>query len=150
MELKLTDLTPDNWRAINALKVKPEQQKYVAENITILARAFAYRLDNSEVHVVCVGDISIGVIMQRDWFNENRLICILDQFMIDGPYQGKGFGKKAMQLWMSMIKSEGKYDSIELCFVEGDIAAEKIYNDLGFIRRPELDDEDELVMVYKL
>ena len=150
MEINLIDLTPDNWREVNSLKVKPEQQKYVAENVGILARAFAYRSDNSKVHVVSTGDIPIGLIMQRDILLENKLICILDQFMIDGRYQGKGFGKKAMEVWLSMIKSDESYDSIDLCFVQGDIIAEKMYESLGFIRIFEDDDEDELVMSYKL
>lgn len=88
--------------------------------------------------------------MQRDYNFENKLICILDQFMIDGNYQGKGFGKKAMELWLSMIKSYNKYDNIKLCFVEVDIIAEKMYEGLGFIRILEEDDGDKLVMFYKL
>lgn len=150
MKINLVDLTPDNWRKVNSLKVKPEQQKYVAVNVAILAKAFAYRLDNSQVHVICTGDKPIGLIMQRDYNFENKLICILDQVMIDGCYQAKGFGKKAMELWLSMIKLDNKYDSIMLCFVEGDIVAEKMYENLGFIRSPEDDDGDELVMIYKI
>jgi len=150
MKINLTDLTPDNWREVNSLKVKTDQEKYVANNIAILARAFAYRLDNSQVHVICADDAPIGLIMQRDYKFENKLICILDQVMIDASYQGKGFGKKAMELWLSMIKSDSKYDSIKLCFKDGDIIAEKMYESLGFIRIPEEDDEDELIMLYKL
>ncbi len=42
--------------------------------------------------------------MQRDLKDGNDLICILDQFMIDQNYQGQGYGKASMELWLSMIK----------------------------------------------
>ena len=47
MKINLVDITPDNWRKVNSLKVKPEQQKNVAIIVVILAKAFVYRLDNS-------------------------------------------------------------------------------------------------------
>jgi len=150
MDLELRDVTPDNWRKINSLEVKEEQKGFVASNVTILARAFAYRNYNSKVYVVYNENNPIGLIMQRDYLEDNKVICILDQFMIDKNYQGKGFGREAMELWMSMIKNEGKYDSIMLCYIEGNILAERMYESLGFVRCPEEDDEDELVMVYEL
>jgi len=150
MKLEFREVTPENWRKINSLEVKEDQKKFVASNVTILARAFAFRNDNSKVYVVYSNDNPIGLIMQRDYLKDNNLICILDQFMIDKNYQGLGYGRKAMELWISMIKNEGKYDFIELCYIEGNSAAEEMYKRLGFIRCPEEDDGDELIMVYRL
>lgn len=147
MKLELKEVTPENWRKVNSLEVKDEQKKFVASNVTILARAYAYRNYNSKVYAVYNEDNPIGLIMQRDYLRDNKVICILDQFMIDKKYQGKGFGKKTMELWLSMIKNEGKYDSIMLCYIEGNLEAEKMYKKLGFVRCPEEDDGDELVMI---
>lgn len=151
VNIQFRPVTPENWRIVNSLRVQPEQQPFVAENVTILARAFAYREHNSKVHVVCMGDQPIGLIMQRDWSPEkNTLVCILDQFMIDGNFQGQGYGKKAMQLWLSMIREENRYHAIELCYVQGDAIAATMYKGLGFIHKPDADSGDELVMIYPL
>lgn len=150
MDLEFKEVTPNNWRRINSLEVKDEQKEFVASNIAILAKAFAYNMYNSRVYVLYSEDNPIGLTMQRDFYHNEDIICILDQFMIDKNYQGKGFGKKAMKQWISIIKSKNKYNLIMLCYKKGDIVAEKMHQGLGFIRKPEEDDEDELVMIYKL
>ena len=70
--------------------------------------------------------------------------------MIDKNYQDQGYGKVSMELWLSMIKKEKGYSAIELCYIEDNYIAEKLYKSLGFIRTPEEDDEDELIMRYEL
>lgn len=150
MKIYFKEVTPDNWRKINALEVQEHQKHFVASNVAILARAFAFRKENSKVHVIYDDTTPIGLIMQRDYIDEGNLVCVLDQFMIDKNYQGKGYGRAAMELWLSMIKAESKYDAVTLCYKEDDYIAEKLYTSLGFSRRPEDDEEDELVMVCKL
>lgn len=63
MKLEFREETPENWRKINSLEVKEDQKKFVASNVTILARAFAFRNDNSKVYVVYSNDNPIGLIM---------------------------------------------------------------------------------------
>ncbi len=60
------------------------------------------------------------------------------------------YGKVAMELWLSMIRKKGQYSAIELCYIENDYIAEKLYNSLGFRRKSEDDDGHELVMRYEL
>lgn len=55
-----------------------------------------------------------------------------------------------MKLWLSMIRREKRYNAIGLCYKENDYIAKKLYESLGFSRKPEEDDEDELVMRYEL
>ncbi|GCD11559.1 GNAT family N-acetyltransferase [Clostridium tagluense] len=148
MTIHFSNITPDNWRTFKALKVKEEQKKFVASNVTILARAFAFRDYNSRVYAIYNGDLPIGMLMQHD-LDDNSLVCVLDQFMIAEQYQGKGYGKSAMQLWFSMIKNEEKYDSIILCYIEGDEVARSLYLGMGFHYTGEVD-EDEIVMEYNL
>lgn len=150
MSLEFKEITSHNWRRVNSLEVKQDQKKLVASNIAILAKAFAYRLNNSKAYALYIEENPIGLIMQRDFFNNGNIICILDQVMIDKSYQGKGYGKTAIKQWISKIKHENRYDLIMLCYEEGNKIAEKMYKSLGFVREPEEDDEGELVMVYRL
>ncbi|MEG0773893.1 GNAT family N-acetyltransferase [Clostridium sp.] len=149
MSIHFNPITPDNWRVFNSLKVKEHQKKFVASNVTILAKAYAYRNYNSRVHGIYSHDVPIGMIMQREFVKNEKLYCVLDQFMIDEEYQGKGYGKTAMELWLSMIKKEEKYESIFLCYIEGDEPARNLYLNMGFHHTGEVD-EDEITMEYKL
>lgn len=148
MTIHFGDITPDNWRDFNALKVKEEQEKFVASNVTILARAFAFRDYNSRVYAIYNGDLPIGMLMQHD-LNDDGLVCVLNEFMIAEQYQGNGYGKSAMQLWLSMIENEDTYDSIILCYIEGDEVAQNLYLSMGFHHTGEID-EDEIIMKYIL
>lgn len=142
--IEFKEITPDNWRIINSLSVKEEQKNFAASNVTILARAFVYRKENAKVFAVYYSDKPIGLIMQRDWIDGEKIVCIMDQFMIDKKSQGRGFGKAALQKWLSMIEAEKKYSCVQLCYVEGDIAAKRLYENFGFY---EIDkDEDEIIM----
>lgn len=149
INIHFSPVTPDNWRIFKELKVKREQGKFVASNVTILARAFAFRNFNSCVYAIYNKDVPVGMLMQRDYEDSDKKICVLDQFMIDKQHQGKGFGKAAMQLWLSMVKSQNKYDSVILCYIQGDEAARNLYSKLGFNHNGEID-ENEIYMEYNL
>lgn len=149
MSIYFTKITPENWRTINKLKVKEHQQNFVASNLVILARAFAYREHNSYVHAIYKEKFPIGLLMQYDYKQDNKLVCILSQFMIADKYQGIGYGKAAMKLWISMIKKEEKYEYITICYIKGDKVAEKLYLNIGFYHTGEIDG-DEVIMRYDL
>lgn len=149
MSVYFSTITPENWRIFNVLKVKDEQKNYVASNMAILARAFAYRDYSSRVHAIYNGEEPIGILMQHDYKRNDKLSYLLHQFMIAEQYQGKGYGRAAMQLWLSMIKNEGKYDSIILCYKESDEIARDLYLGMGFYHTGEAD-EDEIIMGYNL
>lgn len=149
MNLHFELITPDNWRIFNALNVKKDQEQWVASNVTILARAYVYREYNSIVYAIYDSNTPIGLLMQRDYFKSGKTYCVLDQFMIAEQFQGNGYGKKAMEQWISLVKQDRKYDSIMLCYKEEDIIACNLYEGLGFQHTGEVE-EDEITMEYKL
>lgn len=149
MAIHFDIITPDNWLTFNKLKVKEEQKEFVASNLTILARAYAYRDSNSKVYAIYNENIPIGMLMQREYQEDTKLFCVLDQFMITERYQRMGYGKAAMKLWIDLIKSENRYDSIILCYIEGDDAAKNLYLNIGFYHTGEVDG-NEIIMKYTL
>lgn len=58
---------------------------------------------------------------------------IISQLLIDKHYQGKGYGKAAMELVLAKIQAEGKYTKMLTCYCEGNIAAQNLYTSLGFV-----------------
>ena len=150
MTLSFRKVDHRNWRQINALKVGENQTAFVASNVTILARAYAYREDNSQVLALYYEDTAIGLLMERDYNEDSISYCILDQFMIDEKYQNQGYGRAFLSVYIDRVIQMKKYDYIMLCYDENDKIAEKLYSSLGFIRKREYDDGKELVMLYSL
>lgn len=149
MELQFELINPENWRFFNVLNVKKEQKNWVASNVTILARAYVYRDYNSIVYAIYNSNTPVGLLLQRDYIENEKTCCVLDQFMITEQFQGKGYGKKAMQQWIALIKKESKNNSITLCYKEEDSIAKKLYESLGF-QHTGVVDEDEVIMEYLL
>lgn len=150
MELRLRKVTPDNWREIK-VEVRKEQKGSVASYITTLARAYVYQDSSSIVYAVYLGDTPVGVLMQRDYYDpDSGLICILDQFFIEGSFQGMGYGRAALELWLTGIKRQNRYRAVELCFVAQHSSLQVFYEKLGFRRKLEADDGDVLVMALPL
>lgn len=140
----LVDITPDNWRL--KLQVSEAQKTYVAGSAVLLARAYAYREWRSRAFVVCDDETPVGMGLYYDC--QERNAYDFSQFFIDERYQGKGYGKAAAKTVLEAMKQDGKYDKTVLCYIEGNEAARRLYESIGFV---EIDrDEDEIIMELEL
>lgn len=144
--IHLENITEDNYRECLKLSVSKEQIKFVATNAKSLSKAYVY-YNSTKPMVVYNNEVMVGFILLRFYDEQNTYI--IDQFMIDEHYQGKGYGKQAMKLAIEIMRREGKYPKIILCYIDGDEIAKKLYGSLGFHHTGEVD-EDELIMALKL
>lgn len=140
----LVDIDPGNWRL--GLKVSASQKNYVSDQYAMLARAYAYREQRSRAFVICDAETPVGLGL---YYDLPELECYdLSQLFIDQRYQGKGYGKAATKLVLDALKQDGKYRKVDLCYIEGNDAAKKLYESFGFV---EIDrDEDEIIMELEL
>lgn len=143
--IHLEDVTPDNWR--EELKVSKEQERYVSDDMKILARAYAFRNQRSYACIICNDDEPVGMALYYDC--DELQAYDFSQLFIDERYQGRGFGKEAAKLILDRMKRDGKYSEVVLCYIEGNEAAKEMYEKLGFYHTGEAD-EDEIVMRKKL
>ena len=143
--IRLEPVTPENWRL--GLEVRADQQRFVSNSDRILARAFAYRGSRSRAFVIYNDDLPVGMAMFYDIGDANAYN--LSQFFIDKRYQGNGFGYEASGRILQMMKADGRFEKVVLCYVDGDVAAERLYEKLGFQRTGEADG-DEIEMVLEL
>ena len=142
--IHLVDIDPGNWRL--GLKVAESQKHYVSDSYAMLARAYAYREQRSRAFVIYDDEIPVGMGL---YYDLPDLDCYdLSQIFIDERYQGKGYGKSATKAVLAAMKQDGKYSKVELCYIEGNDAAKKLYESFGFV---EIDrDEDEIIMEMNL
>ena len=142
--IHLADIDPGNWRF--GLQVAESQKTYVASSAVMLARAYAYRDQRSRAFVIYNDETPVGMGL---YYDLPDLECYdLSQIFIDARYQGKGYGKAATKAVLEAMKQDGKYRKVDLCYIEGNDAAKKLYESFGFV---EIDrDEDEIIMELKL
>ena len=104
-----------NYRQCCSLKISEKQKSNhsVAPNVAILARTYAYRNEGSCAYSIYNDNEMIGLLMYRDW-GEPPKSYVLDQFMIDERFQGKGYGKALLNEVEKHFKKE-QVKEITLC-----------------------------------
>jgi len=154
-DITLEKITYKNYiETIWKLKVKRCQKDFVASNNNSLAEAYV-AITNGCValpFVICknnkpIGFLMIGYGMSEDDFEGEDSAFIemvknsycLWRFMIDKRYQGKGYGKKAMELALDYIRTFpcGKADICWLSYEPENEVAKKLYASFGFIEQPQ-------------
>ena len=138
--IHLVDIDPGNWRL--SLSVSEPQKNYVSDSYAMLARAYAYREQRSRAFVIYNDETPVGMGL---YYDLPDMECYdLSQIFIDQWYQGKGYGKAATKAVLEAMKQDGKYNKVDLCYIDGNDAAKKLYEGFGFV---EIDrDEDEIIM----
>lgn len=65
--------------------------------------------------------------------------------MIASDQQGKGYGRRALECALNLIKDTYKFDYVSLDYVAGNVAAKYLYESMGFLETGEIED-GEIVM----
>lgn len=130
--------------------LSPAQRSMVADNVYSIAQASLAR--NVWMRAIYADDTPIGFIMTHtgsDYENGiNYPGVYLWRFMIAGPYQGKGYGKRALGKLVQHLKAMG----IPLLYTscgQGEGSPEEFYKKLGFTPTGDTYD-DELELLLKL
>lgn len=139
--IRLKSVDPENWRL--PLAVSEAQKKYVADRAVILARAYAYRERRSCACIIYDDDTPVGMALYYDC--DELGAYDFSQFFIDERYQRRGFGIEAARQILERMKQDGKYNKVTLCYIEGNTAARKMYEKLGFYLTGERDG-NEIIM----
>ena len=143
--IRLEAVTPENWRL--GLHVSESQKRFVSDDMRLLARAYAYRERRSHAFIIYDDDIPVGMALYYDCDEQNAFD--FSQLFIDERYQGNGFGAEAAQQILKMMETDGKYEKVILCYIDGNEAAKDMYEKLGF-HLTGVCDEDEIIMEKRL
>ena len=135
------------------LDVKPEQETLVASNAKSIAEAYfnkdawfrAIYIDKTPIGFVMLSDTSLKYKSNPN----HRPTYFLWRFMIDSKYQGKGYGKEAMNLIINHVKSRPNAKELLLSHSKSDGNAGEFYKKCGF-EYTGREMYDELLMSLKL
>ena len=139
--IHLKEVSPDNWKL--DLAVREDQTAYVSDSNRLLARAWAYRNHRSNAYFIYNDDTAVGMALYYDY--EEGLAYDFSQLFIDWRYQGKGYGSEAAKLILNLMEADGRYGKVILCYIDGNDAARRMYEKLGFSLTGE-SDGNEIIM----
>ncbi len=138
----LREITRETVRTITALKVAPEQTGFVATNAESIAQAYFDR-DVAWFRAVYADEVPVGFIMLED--DAANQEYYLWRFMIDARYQGRGYGRRALELLVEYVKTRPGAKALMTSCVPGDGSPCPFYEQLGFVPTGEVD-EGEIVL----
>lgn len=127
----LTEINEQNWLDAARLRVTPEQQRFVAPAVGILARAYALRASNARAFGICDGGVLSGLLLVRD-LTEPPACYELQQLLVDASAQNRGIAQSALTQLLALLTRERRFDTVELCVHRDDAPALHLYRKLGF------------------
>lgn len=145
--VSLREITRDTVVTICKLSdtLSDAQRKMVAPNGQSIAQA--HFSPHAWFRAVYAGETPVGFIMLYD--NPDEPEYYLWRLMIAGPHQGKGYGRRAVELLIDYVKTRpGAVELLTSCR-EGEGSPEPFYRSLGFERNGRMEGE-EVVMSLKL
>jgi len=151
--LEIRPVTKENWHALIDLKVREDQKKFVASNLYSIAQSKVG--DEYQGHWdlfpfgIYDGDEPVGFLMYAFNFEHPREQAYVQRLMVDEKFQGKGYGKFAMQKALEIFRADERIKNVAISYEPENDVARKLYTSLGFVETGEIV-EDEVVALLKL
>ncbi|MCT1399359.1 GNAT family N-acetyltransferase [Paenibacillus sp. p3-SID867] len=127
--IRLQPIDKDNWTECIKLKAKPEQEGFIASNLYSIAQ---YQfLEHFEAMAIYEEQTMVGFALYGlDSDDGNYWIYRL---MIDGNFQGKGYGKAALRYIIEEIRNKpDRTDVLMISFDPKNEQARQLYVKAGF------------------
>ena len=138
----LQEITKGNLEAILALKVREDQEKFVASNAVSIAQAH-FHPEIAWFRAIYADETPVGFVMlANDSANSEYSLWRL---MIDARFQRCGFGKRALDLLINHVKTLPGATTLYTSCVSGEGSPGAFYEKQGFVYTGDVD-EGELVM----
>jgi diamine N-acetyltransferase len=152
--VSLREITGGTVRTITALDVSREQQGTVAPNSVSIAEAYFNK--GAWFRAIYADDVPVGFVMLFDptlpdaepGYDMDSGDAGLWRFMIDHRYQGRGFGRKALDLVRTHLRSRPGIRRLLSSYVPGKHGPEAFYLNYGFSKTGRLCNKDREVEIW--
>jgi len=146
--IKLEKITHNNFQEVLNIKLTDTQNDCVNSSIYCLAEAYVDIINNEKPPMLfaiynngeVIGLVEMGFYeLKKDSFLwkefGDKYTYEVNTFLIDERYQGKGFGKEAMNKVIEFLRTfpQGEADSITLSYWMTNDAARRLYASMGFV-----------------
>ena len=148
-EVFLKPVTKDNWREVVALKLFPQQEKWVPTSTLSLAWAYIKPWNTTiDPFAIYVDNTVIGF-WTLSYIPNSTHDYSLDGFLIDKDYQRKGYGTSALRKALALIQENyPSCKAIGLSVHEENKVARQLYEHSGFVDTGEVNQHGEAIYRY--
>lgn len=133
----ISEIDRHNWRAALAMRVQPEQQRFVGDHspIALLALAKAYVQPGGLIwtpYLFEADERPVGLCVLAH-APEGAGECWLYHFLIDHREQGRGYGRAALRALIALVANQHPgCRAITLTVHPENLAAQHLYTAAGF------------------
>lgn len=127
-QVTLRDITEFNLTEIMKLDVLSSQKKCVAPNSVSIAQGHYSK--TAWFKGIYLKEQPVGFVMLD--LDENKPEYFLWRFMIDGSYQGKGYGREALEMVIDYVQTLPNAHELITSCLPGPEGPEAFYKKLGF------------------
>jgi diamine N-acetyltransferase len=127
--VSLREITKETVRAIVQLEVAPAQRRFVAANGMSIAEAH-FAPERAWFRAIYAGETPIGFVMLDD--DPTASQYFLWRFMVDGRYQGMGFGRRALEAVIAHVRTRPGATELLTSCVPGEGSPCPFYERMGF------------------
>lgn len=139
--VSLRKVTKENLDDVLTLKVKPDQQSFVASNAVSIAEA--HFEEKAWFRAIYADEAPVGFVMLYD--DPQAGEYYLWRFMIDARYQGHHFGERAIQLLIDYVRTRPDATELLLSYVPAEGSPQPFYSRLGFVETGEVSDGENVM-----
>lgn len=136
MLVTLQGITAENWQAIIALRVAPEQEPWVAPNdYSLVQAAYGFGSELAQLELVPLaiyaGETPVGFAMYNTGPTYERFFIM--RMMIDRAHQGRGYGRAALTQLLALFRAYPQAKETALSYNLGNEPARQLYHSCGFV-----------------
>jgi diamine N-acetyltransferase len=146
----LRELTEENRPEVLALRVAPNQERFVSSVAESLEEAAEYPQASPWYRAVYAGDEPVGFVMLSwDCVPQPPEILgpwFLWKLLIDERHQGRGYGREVMRQVADLIRAAGGDELLTSHVVGGEGTPGPFYEGLGFVPTGQVDSQGEVVL----
>jgi diamine N-acetyltransferase len=130
-DVRLKDVTADNWEAVADLALADAQKDRVSSNRDSLAESKLNPL--ARPRAVYAGQLLVGFLMYEPLEAYGKADeALIYRLMIDKRHQGKGYGRAALARAIEEIRQNPRIRKIRICYTP-DNPVKKLYASFGFV-----------------
>jgi len=137
----LREVTAETVRAVCALEVASTQRGYVAPNAVSIAQA--HFEPKAWFRAVYAGEEPVGFVMLHE--DTEKPEYFLWRFMVAAQHQGKGYGRRALDLVVEHVRSLPGARVLGSSFVPGEHGPQAFYLRYGFVETGEVDEGERVI-----
>lgn len=148
--IRLSRLTRDNWKQVITLDITDEQRQFLETPSVLYAVAEVQFHPTYTAYAISDDETTVGFVVYGH-LPENQMKWWIPLLIIDHHYQGRGYGRAAMEMVINAVREQAPdCREIGLSLKPDNTAAERLYLSVGFQKTDEVDEHGQVTMLMKL